>query len=180
MYILPVIKIYPFQDPCEVYALVRSRNSILLESQKHGAHSYIALDPSLIFKSKGDVITLTTGDVVTTQTGNPLAVLQSLLQPQIERTADMPLFYGGCIGYIGYDVAHFFETLPRTVVDDVCLSDIYMIFPQVVIHFDHEKGVMEIIADSEEKIRYIHSLCHSGPACLVVRIDPESCIIPRS
>ena len=50
-------------------------------------------------------------------------------------------------------MAHFFEKLPRTTIDDVCLPDIYMIFPQVVIHFDHEKKVMEIVAITEHKLQ---------------------------
>ena len=59
------VKTFPFRDPCEVYELVRTTNSILLESQQHGSHSYIALDPHTIFSSIGETISITKDGVTT-------------------------------------------------------------------------------------------------------------------
>ena len=47
-----ITKTLEFANPSEIYEKLHSENSVLLESQKNGSYSYIALNPYMIFKSK--------------------------------------------------------------------------------------------------------------------------------
>ena len=147
------------KDPCFVYKKFYSKNSILLESQKNGRYSYIALNPYMIFKSKNNKIEITKGKRKIIKKGNPIKELKRIIsKKKIERTKDLPLFYGGAVGYFGYDIVHFFEKLPRTAKDDLLLPDIYLIFPKDIIFFDHKKKIMKIICEEKENISKIEKI----------------------
>lgn len=146
------IKELRFENPCRIYEKLRSLNSILLESQKNGRYSYIALNPYMIFKSKKQRIEIIKDEKRILKKGNPLNELKRILSKKINRKKSWPLFYSGCIGYFAYDISHFFEKLPATAIDDLNLPDIYMIFPRDIIFFDHKKKVMKIISKSKQNI----------------------------
>lgn len=141
-----------FQDPCQIYEKLRGVNSILLESQKNGRYSYIALNPYMIFKSKKQRIEIIKDGKNILKKGNPLNELKRILSKKIKRKASLPLFYSGCVGYFAYDVVHFFEKLPTTAKDDLNLPDIYLIFPKDIIFFDHKKKVMKLISKSKQRL----------------------------
>jgi|ETNmetMinimDraft_2_1059921.scaffolds.fasta_scaffold03564_4 para-aminobenzoate synthetase component 1 len=142
----------PYQDPVLLYEALRSKNSILLESQKNGNNSYIALNPYQLFKSKGNTITITKNNKTTKKKGNPVEELKKLISKhQVKRKQSQPLFYQGAIGYLGYDLVHHFEKLPRTAKDDLKLPDCYFIFPRDIIHFDHKKKTAKIITKDKQR-----------------------------
>tara|TARA_Y100000310_G_scaffold309226_1_gene353128 strand:- start:36 stop:1355 length:1320 start_codon:yes stop_codon:yes gene_type:complete len=142
----------PYQDPATIYEALRSKNSILLESQKNGNNSYIALNPYQLFKSKGNTITITKNNKTKRKKGNPLEELKKLISiHQVKRKPSQPLFYQGAIGYLGYDLVHHIEKLPKTAKDDLKLPDSYFIFPRDIIHFDHEKKTAKIITKNKQR-----------------------------
>ncbi|MBW2989237.1 anthranilate synthase component I family protein [Candidatus Woesearchaeota archaeon] len=160
------IKELGFKDPCEAYEKLRDINSVLLESQKNGRHSYIALNPYMVFKSKGEKIEITENGEKRVKRANPINELKSILcddKRKAERKEGWPLFYSGCIGYMGYDTVHLFERLPRKAKDDLKLPDIYMIFPRDILFFDHKRNVMKIICESKEDCcRIVRKLDEAG------------------
>ncbi|MBU0761491.1 MAG: anthranilate synthase component I family protein [Candidatus Altiarchaeota archaeon] len=138
-----------FISPHIAYGLLRSPNSVLLESQKNGRYSYIALNPIKIFKSKGMDIEITEKGVTTQMKCNPIDELRKTLG-RGRRKKGLPLFYSGAIGYIGYDIVHFFEKLPKTAKDDLDLPDIYLIFPRDILFFDHLKKTAKILSKTKK------------------------------
>lgn len=149
------IKLLGFKDPYQTYEKLRSLNSVLLESQKNGRYSYIALHPYMIFKSKKQRMEIIKGGKRILKKGNPLNELKRILNKKIKRTKLWPLFYSGCVGYLAYDIVHFFEKLPKTARDDLKLPDIYMIFPKDIIFFDHKKKIIKIISKNKQNISNI-------------------------
>jgi len=149
------LKELKFRDPCKVYERLQNLNSVLLESQKNGNHSYIALNPYMIFKSKGKRIELIKDGKKIVKKGYPIKELKKIMSRKVKRKKDMPLFYGGAIGYFGYDIVHFFERLPKKSKDDLKLPDIYLIFPDDILFFDHKKKVMKIICKDKKNIDII-------------------------
>jgi len=141
----------PFTDPFEAYTKLYRKDSVLLESQKNGQFSYIALNPYKIFKSKKNKITINKK----TFTGNPIEELKKIFKKNKERLPTLPLFNNGAIGYFGYDIVHFFEKLPRTAKDDLNLPDIYLIFPTDIIFFDHKNKLAKIISKKRSNIKKI-------------------------
>lgn len=162
------------KDPCFVYKKFYSKNSVLLESQKNGRYSYIALNPYMIFKSKGDKIDIIKGKKRFVKKGNPISELRHIMSSRkIKRTKDLPLFYSGAIGYFGYDTVHFFEKLPRTAKDDLKLPDIYLIFPKDIIFFDHKKKIMKIICKEKESISKIEKKIEEKEE-KIIQVDKKS------
>lgn len=179
---IPVYKELPFtQTPVEVYERVRSRYSFLLESikgpKKTGRYSFIGFEPFMVFKSKGEEIEIQRGEVTERINGSPLKVLKKLLYAyRIPRPPQSVPFFGGVAGFLSYDLVHLFEKLPRKAEDDLQIPDIFLVFVDKVIAFDHydnkafiivnpwiqEKGLsptetyrqgMEDIREIEEKIK---------------------------
>ena len=69
---------------------------------------------------------------------NSLEQLQSILDSFSSEGIDyLPHFWGGAVGYFGYDVVHLFERLPRTTIDDLHIPEIYIGFTDEVIVFYH-------------------------------------------
>ena len=119
---------------------------VLLESVKNGRFSYACFDPFMTFKSKGNSIELIFNNEKKLFYGNPLNKLKQIIRKyQISRTKDLPLFFSGAIGYLGYDIVHFIEKLPKTTIDDLSLPDCYFIFPRLIFAFDHEERLLKII-----------------------------------
>lgn len=152
-----IIKKLPLQDPCIVYEKLRSPNSVLLESQKNGQYSYIALNPYLIFKSKGEKIELFKKNKKIIKKGNPIKILEEIiLAKKIKRKKNWPLFYSGCVGYFGYNIANFLEPgLFKIKNDDLNLPDIYLIFPSDILFFDHKNKVLKLISKNKKNFKKI-------------------------
>lgn len=139
-----------FRDPCTVYERLQEVNSVLLESQKNGKNSYIALNPYMIFKSKGTRIEIIKGSKRIIKKGNPLRELKKMMVSRnMERGRGLPLFYRGCVGYFGYDIVHFFEKLPKKAEDDLQLPDIYLMFPKDILFFDHRRKRVTMICENK-------------------------------
>ena len=126
-------------SPADYFELLRTgKNDILLESTrtgKNGRFSYIALDPRTVVKSKMGY-TLINGIY---QRINPLdAIKRELVKSGQIKPVGFPLFYGGAIGYLGYDLKNLIEPkLKTTAKRDTNFWDCYFVFPRFVIGFDN-------------------------------------------
>ncbi len=143
---LPIIKELPLNNlsPVRVYENLRTDgvDSFLLESvkgkHKIGRYSFLGGQPFLTLKSKGKAIEVIQDGKLENFTGNPLAHLRQLMQSfKQPRLPDYPPFMGGAVGYLSYDMGHFFEDLPCTTEDDIELPDCCFLFIDSVIAFDH-------------------------------------------
>jgi para-aminobenzoate synthetase component 1 len=90
---------------------------------------------------RGEQVTLSRGGQRRQFAADPFSVLQDLLG-EFETPAPAPgaPLCGAAVGYLGYDLCHFVEELPRTVADDLGLPDMFLHFCPVVVTFDHESG----------------------------------------
>lgn len=123
-------------------------NDILLESSragKNGRFSYIAIDPETVIKSKDGYIFVNG----VYQKINPLeAIEQELAKSKQIRPDGFPLFYGGAVGYIGYDLKGLIEPRLKTRAEqDTNFWDCYVVFPRVVIAFDNVENKIFLSAD---------------------------------
>ena len=60
--------------------------------------------------------------------------------------ADLPRFYGGAVGYLGYDTVRFFERLPERARDVLHLWDIYLVFPDCLLIFDNVRHTIRVVS----------------------------------
>ncbi len=127
------------------------RCPVLLESGRGAEggqrYSLMAADPSWIFRATGSRLEwIERNGEPLTRTGSPLLALQDLFRRMtVPRPPEFPPFYGGAVGYLGYDVARWFERLPRQAPDDHGLPDLELAFFDTAAVVDHQKKQLWLI-----------------------------------
>ena len=99
-------------------------------------YSFIGVNPSIVIEGKGDKVKIAEGNDIRILNGNPLEVVKSILKNrEMTGIPGLPPFTGGAVGYLGYDMVHNFEKLPRHAADDLGLPDLVMMFSDIVVAF---------------------------------------------
>src|SRR5665647_2336934 len=94
------------------------RFSFLLESieggEKWGRYSFLGSNPSRIIRSKGNSVEIIEDGATTSITAeDPLDCVRKILARYTPVEVEgLPRFFGGAVGYLGYDMVRHFETLP--------------------------------------------------------------------
>jgi anthranilate synthase component 1 len=133
--------------------LNNSKNCFLLESveggEKWARYSFIGLNPSLIFKSRREKVTLIRNNKKEKiESSNPLSILQGIMQQFKPVELDgLPRFYGGAVGFMSYDMVKFFEDLPDTVKDDTDWNDSYFMITDTMVIFDNLKHNVKVVCN---------------------------------
>ncbi len=128
--------------------------SFLLESVEQadtiGRYSFLGANPSVIFQSKGNNVTITRdGRSGSFQSDDPLGELRKLMDAYQPITVPgLPKFHGGAVGYIGYDQVRFFEDLPDANPDNLDLPDLYFMITDTILIFDHVKNRLQIVSNA--------------------------------
>ncbi len=104
-----------------------------------GRYSLAGWNPFLILKSRGNSIQLIQKERVVRRRGNPFFILRDILDKyRVDSTPeDLPPFVGGGVGYLSYDLCHFWENLPSKAKDDLGLPELYIAFYDKVLIIDH-------------------------------------------
>lgn len=100
-------------------------------------YSFLCGEPFATLETKGEDQRLTVEGRTLLLTGSPFDALRSLLRTF--RAAPQPTpfpFVGGAIGYLGYDLVHFVERLPRKASDDLRVPDLWLSVYDAVLVFD--------------------------------------------
>lgn len=139
--------------PISVFQKIgRDAFSYLLESAegegKLARYSFIGLNPFLIFQSKGSQVKIDYRERKENYTENPFLSLRRLLASfQTIKVDGLPRFWGGGVGYFGYDLVRFIEELTNSTSDDLALPDCILIYAGTIIVFDHLTHELWIIAN---------------------------------
>jgi anthranilate synthase component 1 len=129
--------------------------SYLLESVEGGErlarYSFLAGEPSLVFKSKGRKISLAKAgkkEETFETKRDPLYELEKILK--VFRQAPvkgLPPFSGGAVGYLGYDTVRFIEKIPDKNKDTLGLPDTLFIFTDTLLVFDHLDKKIKVVSN---------------------------------
>ena len=131
--------------------------AFLLESVEGGEHlgrySFLGANPSLVFRSKGNIASVVEGTrtrtVVIAPGDDPLTLLKELLDRYTYvESPDLPRFCGGAVGFFGYDVVRFFEELPDANPDELNVDDACFLFTDTLILFDHVRNRMKVVCNA--------------------------------
>ena len=127
--------------PLTIFAKVASRDShaFLFESleggEKWGRYSFIGFDPLMTFTSSQEHMEIKRDEKVETRTGNPLQELRNLLASfKAHQAESLPRFFGGLVGYLGYDMVRFMEKLPDSHTPSDLPDSSFMVPRTVLIH----------------------------------------------
>lgn len=141
------------ETPISVFQKIgRNGLSYLLESADGGdklaRYSFIGIDPFLVFQSKDTRIEIETKDKKEVYAENPLWYLRRLFAEfKTSPIKGLPRFFGGGVGYFGYELVRFIEELPKNTIDDIDMPDCILIFAGIVLVFDHLTHQLWIIAN---------------------------------
>ncbi|MDD5154876.1 MAG: anthranilate synthase component I [Candidatus Omnitrophica bacterium] len=130
--------------------------AFLLESvegrEKTARYSFLGANPALIFRSKArdiQIIYPHAKSVKRFTTGtDPLDEIRNLMKDfKAAPCAGLPRFYGGLVGYIGYDTVRFFEEIPDKNPDELNVPDCVFILTDTILIFDHVNHTIKIVAN---------------------------------
>ncbi|MFA5785971.1 MAG: anthranilate synthase component I [Actinomycetota bacterium] len=127
--------------------------AFLLESLEGGErwarYSFVGLEPWLTLTGKGSEFSWQGNPPAGAGEGrNVLEALESALAAlNAPALPGLPPFHGGAVGYLGYDVVRHLERLPDETADDLDLPDACMVFPRVVVAFDHLRQRLVLVAN---------------------------------
>lgn len=143
--------------PVSVYFKLarQARYSFLLESvegeEKVARYSFLAKDPQKIVIVKNGrfeihEIRKTSRKVHRVMTSKPLEEIRKLMAAyRCVSIPGLPRFFGGLVGYIGYDMVRYFERLPRKPKDDLKLPDAVLMLAKEIIIFDHRHHKIQVV-----------------------------------
>ncbi|MDI6785348.1 MAG: anthranilate synthase component I family protein [bacterium] len=109
-------------------------------------YSFMGKNPELIFKGKEDSIEIIKRDTIKKYKGNIVVELQNIIESKkIAKIEGLPSFSAGGVGYFSYEVAYLFEELPNLSCDDLSLPEIFFLFTNELIVYEHSKELIYII-----------------------------------
>jgi len=119
--------------------IARGDHSFLLESVEGGErlarYSFIGTEPSLVLKPSADNPT------------DPLLLIEKELSKfRLAPIEGLPRFHGGMVGYMGYEVARYFETLPSPDHDPLGLPEFLLMLADTLLIFDHLTHKIKIVS----------------------------------
>ncbi|MDD2367074.1 MAG: anthranilate synthase component I [Desulfuromonadaceae bacterium] len=128
--------------------------SYLLESieggEKWGRYSFLGSTPSVIIRSKGNLVeTITDGVISRHETPDPLNLVKALLSNFTPVEVDgLPRFFGGAVGYLGYDMVRHFEKLPSTKPSVLDAYDSYFLITDSIVIFDTMRQKIKVVSNA--------------------------------
>ncbi|MBI4846372.1 MAG: anthranilate synthase component I [Candidatus Omnitrophica bacterium] len=136
----------------------KGRYSYLLESveggEKIARYSFLGSEPSLIFKSKGrqiEILERKKNRFVRscyTTNQNPLTEIKKLINSyRFVEVEGLPRFCGGLVGFMGYDMVRFFESIPDKNPDDLNIDDAVFVLTDTILIFDHIAHKIKIVSN---------------------------------
>ncbi|MBU1121547.1 MAG: anthranilate synthase component I [Candidatus Omnitrophota bacterium] len=135
------------------YGLAKSMKgeSFLLESvegeEKVCRFSFLGFKPLCSFKSKDKKIYISnsSGSRSFETKKDPLYELKKIMGSFKVAPKENLRFFGGFLGYLGYDAVRFYEPVGRKLADPLDTFDSYFILPKFIIIFDHRTMQIEIL-----------------------------------
>ncbi|OGL43791.1 MAG: anthranilate synthase component I [Candidatus Schekmanbacteria bacterium RBG_16_38_10] len=128
--------------------------SFLLESveggEKWARYSFLGSSPSMIFKSKGSEITIISNKKKKRfrNEDDPLSALRDIMEGfKTVKVHGLPRFFGGAVGFIGYDFVRFFEKIPDYRSDELNLPDAYFMLTDTLLIFDNVSHKIKIVSN---------------------------------
>ena len=135
--------------------LAKGPYSYLLESahggEKWGRYSIIGLPCRTVIQVTGNRVEVRTDGEVVEQldTDDPMGFVEAFQQRyRVAPLPDLPRFYGGLVGYFGYDCVRYVEKrlADSAPPDPLGTPDIVLMVSEDVVVFDNLRGRMQLIS----------------------------------
>ncbi len=143
------------ETPVSAFCKIDDRQSaFLLESiaggEKWARYSFLGVGSGRAFRCRGNSYEiLENGDVVKSgQADNPLVKLKQFLSPyQPVELPELPRFFGGAVGYLGYDMVRHIEQLPALKKAEIGCYDSWFLITETLLIFDNMQQKIKVISN---------------------------------
>ncbi|MBP6783684.1 MAG: anthranilate synthase component I, partial [Verrucomicrobiales bacterium] len=125
-------------------------------SEQIGRFSFLGTNPRLELRAHGRTISIReqgSGDFTLKELGesdgDPLHEVERLMSRfKPVPVEGLPVFAGGAVGFIGYDMVRFFEpSVPGPVDDGLGLPDLAFVITDTLLIFDHRFRKLQVVAN---------------------------------
>lgn len=136
--------------------LKKDKYAFLLESvegqEKIARYSFSGSNPSVIFQAKGRDVSITYADknlkVKIRTDATPMDELRKIMRDfKPAQIKGLPRFYGGFVGFAGYDMIRTIEDIPDKNPADLDIPDCVFILTDTLLVFDHINHTIKIICN---------------------------------
>ena len=121
----------------------------VIGGEKVGRYSILAASPTMRFSAVRNQVTIQdlSGQAATEsfRDPDPLNLFRQHFQKRVATLDELPPFVGGAIGYAGYDVVRYVESLPNAPEDDRGLPDLDFSFYHTICVFDHVAKTIDVV-----------------------------------
>ncbi len=154
------------ETPLSIFLKLKDEGSfnILLESaeggEKWGRYSFLIKGGSFYIRSRKDVVEVyDAGRISLKNTSDPLGYVKRVLSTfKPMKDGNLPRFWGGLVGYIGYDIIKFYENVPEKDADPVSTNDMFLTLTDLLIVYDNLsakiKIIVPLIGTDDPEIKY--------------------------
>lgn len=141
--------------PVSAFLKLGGTPSFLLESvvggEKWARYSFIGSKPSKIIKGWGRRIEVTENGKrpLIVDADDPFEVLKKeVSQYRPVEVTGLPRFFGGLVGYIGYDMVRFFERVPDSGKKGIELPDLFLMVTDTMLIFDNLGQKIKVVSNA--------------------------------
>ncbi len=120
-------------------------------SEVIGRYSFVGVNPQGIFRCRGrDVTTIENGHVEKhPECAHPLKELKRWMgRYRALKDPNLPVFCGGAVGYLGYDMVRTFEELSPAKISSAAMDDAFFMITDTLLVFDHFKHTLTILCNA--------------------------------
>ena len=154
--LIPVVcdLVADLETPISAFMKLRGGgDAYLLESveggEKLGRYSFIGTGPTTRLRAYGRQVEVQQPGGSFATEADPLDVARGLLAGyRPVPHPELPRFYGGAVGYFGYDCVRLWERLPNRPPDPIGWPTCYLVITDAVVIFDHVGHSMRIVANA--------------------------------
>lgn len=143
------------ETPVTAFLKIDTGNySFLLESveggEKWARYSFLGSNPSIIFKCKGNMVTLTRGSATESfESPNPLSALKELMgRYRPVKLPELPRFFGGAVGFLSYDMVRFFENIGNRAKDTLNTDEAIFLITDTILIFDNLRHTIKVVSNA--------------------------------
>jgi anthranilate synthase component 1 len=141
--------------PVTAFLKLGGSPSFLLESveggEKWARYSFIGSRPAKIIKGSGNTVEVIEGQLSSQvfETDNPIDWIKkeiSAFRPV--EVKGLPRFFGGLVGYMGYDMVKFFEPIKQRDKNGLGLPDFFFMLTDTMLIFDSFEQKIKVVSNA--------------------------------
>lgn len=131
------------------------RYSFLLESieggEKWARYSFLGSSPEVIIRTRGTMVEMlfADGSSLREEVAEPLGFLREHLARYCPVEVEgLPRFFGGAVGYVGYDMVRYFERISLSKPTELDAYDSYFVITDTILIFDTIRQKIKVVSNA--------------------------------